>query len=94
MSCSNRIVLLQLFILWYYMENYIKGESIKMSDEVLRKKVRLLKATGAIENYYEVAELLEMTEKGFYNWLSGYYKMGLQKKAALKAIIDELYIPE
>lgn len=65
-----------------------------MSDEALRKKVRLLKATEAIDNYYEIAELLEMTEKSFYNWLSGYYRMGQQKKAALKAIADELYIPE
>ena len=65
-----------------------------MSDEALRKKVRLLKATEAIENYYEVAELLEMTEKSFYNWLGGYYNLGHQKKEQLKAIISELYLPE
>ncbi|MBP3708511.1 MAG: hypothetical protein J6J36_07980 [Clostridia bacterium] len=65
-----------------------------MNDEALRKKVRLLKATQAIDNYYEIADLLEITEKSFYNWLSGYYNLGHQKKEQLNAIANELYIPE
>lgn len=63
-----------------------------MSDKELRLKVKLLKATSSIENYYEVAELLEMTEKSFYNWLGGYYNLGYKKKELLKAIIHDLYI--
>lgn len=65
-----------------------------MNDELLRKKVRLLKATEAITNYYELAELLDMTEKSFYNWLSGYYSLGYQKKQILKEIIEDLFIPQ
>lgn len=65
-----------------------------MKDEVLRKKVRLLKATEAIDNYYEIAELLEITEKSFYNWLSGYYNLGNKKREHLETIVNELYIPE
>jgi hypothetical protein len=64
-----------------------------MNDTSLRKQVKLLKATSAITNYYEVAELLEITEKSFYNWLSGYYSLGHKKKEMLKSIIDDLYIP-
>ena len=41
-----------------------------MSDEQLRKQVKLLKATEAISNYYEIAEILEMTSTAFYNWLN------------------------
>ena len=37
-----------------------------MNDEALRKKVRLLKATQAIDNYYEIADLLEITEKNAF----------------------------
>lgn len=65
-----------------------------MNDTTLRTKVKLLKATSAITNYYELAELLEITEKSFYNWLSGYYTLGHKKSELLKSIIDELYIPQ
>lgn len=65
-----------------------------MKDNELRKKVKLLKATGAIVNYYEIAELLEMTEKSFYNWLSGYYDLGEKKRKLLIQIEQDLYIPQ
>lgn len=65
-----------------------------MRDNELRKKVKLLKATGAIVNYYEIAELLEMTEKSFYNWLSGYYELGEKKRKLLIQIEQDLYIPQ
>ena len=64
-----------------------------MKDNELRKKVRLLKATKAIENYYELAEVLGMTEKSFYNWLSGYYSLGYEKKHLLNTIANDLYLP-
>lgn len=41
-----------------------------MSNEELRKKVKLLKATGTITNYYELAEILDISESSIYNWLS------------------------
>ena len=64
-----------------------------MNDNELRKKVRMLKATEAIENYYELAELLGMTEKSFYNWLGGYYNLGYEKKQLLNTIANDLYLP-
>lgn len=54
-----------------------------MSDKDLRIKVKMLKATNGIVNYYELAEYLEMTEKSFYNWLGGYYNLGHKKKELL-----------
>ena len=47
-----------------------------MNDIELRKKVRVLKAIGAIKNYYELSRALNITEKGFYNWLGGYFSLG------------------
>ena len=66
---------------------------IKMSDKELRKQVKLLKATEAIQSYAEVAELLEMNNGSFYNWLKGYYNLGAGKKERLKEIINDLTIP-
>ena len=51
-----------------------------MSDKELRQKVKILKATEAIENYAEIAELLEMSSGSFYNWLNGDYNFGAAKK--------------
>lgn len=64
-----------------------------MSDEQLRKQVKLLKATEAISNYYEIAEILEMTSTAFYNWLNRQYNLGSGKKRLLKSVIDDLVIP-
>lgn len=65
----------------------------KMRDKELRKKVKILKATESIQNYGEIAELLEIANGSFYNWLNGYYNFGAEKKERLKEIIDDLTIP-
>ena len=67
------------FILKFNMQFYMKG-LLKMTDKELRSKVKLLKATDAIKNYAEVAELLEMKSGSFYNWLKDYYSLGAAKK--------------
>lgn len=61
-----------------------------MKDEILRVKVKMLKATNSIQNYYEIAELLEMNKASFYNWLCGKYNLGYEKKVFLIDIIDTL----
>ena len=61
-----------------------------MNDEELRRKVKMLKATDSIYNYYELAELLEMSKASFYNWLNKKYNLGYEKKVALKGLIDTL----
>lgn len=63
-----------------------------MSDQELRRKIKILKATEAIENYYEIAELLEISCKSFYNWLGGYYNLSESKKKNLIEIINDLTI--
>ena len=65
-----------------------------MTDKELIKKVKILKAMESIDNYYEIAEMLEMSTKSFYNWLNGYYSLGQQKKNKLRYIVSDLYIPE
>ena len=51
-----------------------------MNDKELILRVRMLKAMGYIRNYYELAQQLQITEKGLYNWMGGYYKLGYSKK--------------
>ena len=65
-----------------------------MNDDVLRQRVKMLKATESIQNYYEVAELLEMSKSAFYNWLHKEYNLGYEKKVFLNEIIDTLLIPK
>ena len=65
-----------------------------MNVDLLRQKVKLLKATDSIQNYYEVAELLEMSKSAFYNWLKGQFNLGYEKKVFLKDIIETLQIGE
>lgn len=65
-----------------------------MNDNVLRQKVRILKATNCIKNYYEIAKLLEMNKTAFYNWLCNSYNLGYEKKVFLNEIINTLQKPE
>ena len=63
-----------------------------MNNDKLRVEVKLLKAKGIIDNYYEVAELMEVSNKSFYNWLCGCYNLGYTKQERLQSIINDLYI--
>ena len=63
-----------------------------MNDNILRQRVKMLKASNSINNYYEIAELLEMSKASFYNWLNEHYNLGYEKKVFLKDIIDTLQI--
>lgn len=65
-----------------------------MNDDILRQRVKILKATESIQNYYEVAELLEMSKSAFYNWLNREFNLGYEKKLFLKDIIDTLMISD
>lgn len=63
---------------------------MKMNDDLLRERVRLLKAKGDIKNYIELAELLEVPKNGFYNWMNNQYNFGIEKKQRLNELIDIL----
>lgn len=64
-----------------------------MTDNELRKGVRMLKATNAIINYYELAELVGITEKSLYNWLSGCFDLSEKRKQHLNGVINDLAVP-
>lgn len=64
-----------------------------MTDNELRKGVRLLKATNAIINYYELAELVGITEKSLYNWLCGCFDLSEKRKQHLNGVINDLAVP-
>lgn len=61
-----------------------------MSDKELIQQVRVAKAMGAIKNYYELTQLLEITEKSLYNWLGGYYTLSYKKKQTLNKYLKEI----
>lgn len=56
-----------------------------MNDK-LRKDVKLLKALQGI-SYKEMAELLEIRQDSFYNWLKGYYEFGEERQDRLIEVI-------
>ena len=55
-------------------------------NDILRKEVKLLKALQGI-SYREIAEYLEISESGMYNWLKGYYNFSEVKQHRLLDII-------
>ena len=56
----------------------------------LRKKVKLLCALQPDIKYAEIAEYLEIKINSFYNFMSGYYDLSLEKQEVLKEVIDNL----
>ena len=58
-------------------------------NEFLRKEVKLLKALQGI-SYKEIAELLEVRQDSVYNWLCGYFDLGIEKQNRLQEIIETL----
>ncbi len=63
-----------------------------MEQDNLRLQVKLLKATGAIRSYKELAELMELNYKSLLNWLSNQFEFGSEKKQLLEDIISTLSI--
>lgn len=59
----------------------------------LRQKVRLLKALGQINAYVELAEIIGIKSKSFYNWLRGEYNLSEDKEILLREIVGDLWIP-
>ena len=62
-------------------------------NDYLRKEVKLLKALQGI-SYKEIAEeYLEVSYKGFLNWLNGQYEYGADKRKDLEEIVKNLTLP-
>lgn len=65
-----------------------------ITQDELRYNVKLLKAQGAIKSYKEIAEeYLEVSYKGFLNWLNGQYEYGADKRKDLEEIVNNLTLP-
>lgn len=60
-----------------------------MSNEELRKQVKLLKAFQNI-TYSELAGYLEIKQSSFYSWLKGQYNFGEERQKRLYEIITNL----
>lgn len=60
-----------------------------MNQDVLRKKVKLLKAIQNI-SYKEISEYLEINANSFYNYLKGQYDLSDEKASLLFTIISNL----
>ena len=59
-------------------------------DKDLIQSIRILKAKGMINNYYEVAKIINISEKSFYNWMSGRFTIKYSKKILLYNYIQEI----
>lgn len=60
-----------------------------MSDEILRKEIKIMKALQGI-TYREIAEYLEIQQTSMYKWLNGAYNFSAEKKERLYEIIATL----
>lgn len=64
-------------------------------QDELRYQVKLLKVQGGISSYKELAEdYLQVSYKGFLNWLNGQYSYGIEKQKELEELICNLSIPD
>lgn len=77
-----------LLSLFAQIENKKRGEN-QMSNEELRKQVKLLKAFQNI-TYSELASYLEIKQSSFYSWLKGQYNLGEERQKQLYEIITNL----
>ena len=60
-----------------------------MDNNTLRHKVCVMKAMHII-NYYEVADKIGISRKGFYNWLAGYYNLGEKRQKILAQTLENI----
>lgn len=56
----------------------------------LRQRVKLAKAYNDDWSYKMMAEVINITDHAFYNWLNGYYELSRSKEAELSCLIDDL----
>lgn len=59
-------------------------------QEFLRKATKIAKALNDDIYYKDFAELLGMSENGFYNWLDGAYNLGKEKYNTLYDVVIPL----
>ena len=73
----------------HYYTKQIRRREKTMTDNDLRKDVKLLKATQNI-SYKEIAYYLEVKTNSLYNWLRGSYDFSHSRKIKLEDILTNL----
>lgn len=61
-----------------------------MSQDNIRKKVKIAKACNEDIYYKDFADYLDITVQSFYNWLNGYYNLSYRKIQQLEDVITDL----
>lgn len=65
-------------------------KKIMKNQDILRKQVKLAKACNDWLFYKDLAETLEISVNGFWNWLSGQYELSNPKARQLQDIVIDL----
>ena len=61
-----------------------------MEQETLRRRVKIVRVVEEEFTYKELAQMINITPKAFYNWLNGDYSLSEEKFYNLKSIIDDI----
>lgn len=61
-----------------------------MTQDILREKTKIAKATNDDIFYKDFAEYLDMNINSFYNWLNGAYDLSETKARKLEDIVIDL----
>lgn len=61
-----------------------------MEQDILRRQVKIAKATNDDIYYKDFASYLNMTEHAFYNWLNGYYNLSRANVLKLRDVVIDL----
>lgn len=56
----------------------------------LRQQVRLCKVYNPEWSYNKIAEVLNISTYGFYNWLHGQYELSNRKELELRELLADL----
>ena len=65
---------------------------MQKKQDILREQVKLAKIYNKEWSYKYMAEVIQITDHAFYNWLNGYYDLSKKKADELENFITDLLI--
>ena len=63
---------------------------MKKDQDFLRRQVKLVKVYASDWSYKNIAQVINVTDHAFYNWLHGYYDLSDRKAAELLDLVCNL----
>ena len=63
---------------------------MKKDQDFLRRQVKLVKVYDSDWSYKNIAQVINVTDHAFYNWLHGYYDLSDRKAAELLDLVCNL----